>query len=238
MDTRLGCWLDIPSPHVAEIVGQTGFDWALIDCEHGPIGIETASVMMMALRGTRTMLRVPDLDEGWIKRALDTGAQSVMVPNIKSAEEAAAAVRFFHYAPAGSRGEAQSVIRAARWGRDAAAYAADWPGAHELIVQIETPQALAEVDAIAATPGVDMLFLGPADFAASSGLSKDAPEVLDAAREIARAATAAGKRSGSVLFPAGNVEALVELGMTDISIASDVAVLAGALDSTLAAVNR
>lgn len=234
MDNRFGCWLDIPSPHVAEIVAQTGFDWVLIDLEHGPIGIETASLMLMAIKGTaaRGIVRIPELTEGWMKRALDMGAHGVMVPNIANAEQAEQAARWFHYAPRGSRGEAQTVIRAAEWGRKAA----DYTGGMELIIQIEHQTALDQADAIAAIDGVHMLFLGPSDFAAATGVAKDAPEVLNAARQVASAAAAHGKRSGSVMFPTGTVEALHDAGITDISIASDVANLAATLDATLASV--
>jgi len=90
MNRRFGCWLDLPSPHVAEIVAQTGFDWVLIDLEHGPIGVETASLMLMALKSTpaRGIVRIPELTEAWMKRALDMGAHGVMVPNIADAAQA------------------------------------------------------------------------------------------------------------------------------------------------------
>lgn len=234
MNNRFGCWLDLPSPHVAEIVAQTGFDWVLIDMEHGPIGIETASLMLMALKstGARGIIRLPELTEAAMKQALDIGADGVMVPNIADAAQAEQAAKWFHYAPRGSRGQAQSVIRAANWGRRAA----DYTGGRELIVQIEHRAALADAEAIAAIDGVHMLFLGPADFAASSGLPRESAEVLDAARQVAQAASFHGKRSGSVLFPAGPVAALMSEGITDIAVASDVAALTGSLDAALSAV--
>jgi 2-keto-3-deoxy-L-rhamnonate aldolase RhmA len=234
MNRRFGCWLDLPSPHVAEIVAQTGFDWVLIDLEHGPIGVETASLMLMALKSTpaRGIVRIPELTEGWMKRALDMGAHGVMVPNIAGAAQAEQAAQWFHYGPRGRRGEAQSIIRAADWGRSAAGYS----GGVELIIQIEHKIALSQASEIAAIDGVHMLFLGPSDFAAACGLAKDAPEVLDAARHVAQAANAQGKRSGSVLFPGGAVETLHSAGVTDISITSDVATLVQSLDATLATV--
>ena len=232
MQHRRGCWIDLPSPHVAEIVGQSGFDWALIDLEHGPIGIETASLMLMALRASGTMgiVRIPELTEGWMKRVLDAGAEGVMVPSIADAMQAEQAARWFHYAPRGSRGEARTVIRAADWGRARARYA----GGRELILQIEHRTALAQIDAIAAIDGVGMLFLGPADFAASSGLAITDPQVLEAARTVAGAAAAQGKRSGSVLWDGVTVADLRAAGVSDISVASDVVALTSALDAALA----
>lgn len=234
MDNRFGCWLDLPSPHVAEIVAQTGFDWVVIDLEHGPIGIETASTMLMAIKGTgaKGIVRIPELTEGWMKRALDMGAHGVMVPNIADAQQAEQAAQWFHYGPRGKRGEAQVIIRAADWGRRADEYT----GGAELIIQIEHQTALSQAEEIAAIDGVHMLFFGPSDFAAATGLPKDSPKVLDGAREVARAAAAHGKRSGSVMFPAGTVASLHAVGITDISIGSDVASLTTHLDAALAAV--
>ncbi|QPH53635.1 HpcH/HpaI aldolase family protein [Pontivivens ytuae] len=233
--TRLGCWIDLPSPFVAEIVAQTGFDWALVDLEHGPIGVETMALSLMAIRGAgvRGYVRVPELSEAWIKRALDAGGDGVMIPNVQSVEQAEAAARWFHYAPSGARGEAQSVIRAAQWGRAAADYARNWPGDHQLILQIEGPEGLSRAADIAAVPGVGMLFLGPADYAAQAGLRKDAPEVGEAARQLAGIARDAGLACGSVEFPAGDVGTLAAMGFTDVSVASDVGALTTALDTAL-----
>ncbi len=233
--TRLGCWMDLPSPFVAEIAAQTGFDWVLVDLEHGPIGVETMALALMAIRGAGAQghVRVPELSEAWIKRALDAGADGVMIPNVRSVADAEAAVRWFHYAPMGARGEAQRVIRGARWGREAERYARDWPGHHRLILQIEGPEGLDAAEAIAAVPGIGMLFFGPADYAAQAGLPKDAPGVAGAARRLAEIADAAGLDGGSVEFPGGDVGALSAMGFTDVSVAGDVMALTEALDTEL-----
>ncbi|MEL6425658.1 MAG: aldolase/citrate lyase family protein [Pseudomonadota bacterium] len=233
---RLGCWIDLPSPHVAEIVGGAGFDFAVLDLEHGMMSIESASLALMALKGTGTAayVRVPEASEAWIKRALDAGAGGIMVPNVQDAEQARAIASWFHYAPRGRRGRAPDIIRATGYGRDAA-YIADWPGDHQLILQIETPEALADVAEIAAVPGVTMLFFGPTDFTAAGGYAEDAPEISDAARRIAKAAHAAGLSAGTVLFPKVSPPVLVEMGYTHVAMASDVIALRMALDGTLAA---
>ncbi|RED11237.1 HpcH/HpaI aldolase family protein [Pontivivens insulae] len=237
MSATFGCWLDLPSAAVAEVLAHAGFDWLLIDMEHGPIGIETVMHCLMALKGTDTrgIVRVAEGTEAAIKRALDTGADGVMVPNVRSVDEARDLARFFHYAPHGTRGEARSVIRAAKWGRGGAEYARSWPVNHKLILQIETPEGLAAADEIAQVPGVDMLFLGPADFAASAGVAPDAVEVREAASELGRIAARHGLRAGSVLFPGTDVADLLARGMTDLSIAGDVGLINTAADKALAA---
>ena len=125
---RIGCWLGLPSPEVAEIVAGTGFDFAIIDLEHGVIGVETASRMLMALAGSATlpMVRVPEAAEGWIKRMLDAGAAAVIVPRVEDAATAARLAGFATYGPEGRRGEGAGVARAAAWGRDAAGYRGRW----------------------------------------------------------------------------------------------------------------
>ena len=126
---QVGCWLGLPSPEIAEIVAGTGFDFALIDLEHGTIGIETAQRMLMALRRPRRplpMVRVPEAGEGWIKRALDAGAAAVMVPRVEDAATAARLAGFATYGPEGRRGVGVGVARAAGWGRDAAGYRGRW----------------------------------------------------------------------------------------------------------------
>ena len=229
-----GCWLDLPSPQVAEIMAHVGFDFIVVDLEHGPMSVETAQVQMMAIGGrARSIVRVPEGTEAWIKRVLDAGAGGVMVPKVESAAQAAEVVSWSYYAPKGQRGDARRVVRASGWGRDSEAYKADWNADGFVSVQIESVAGLENIEAIASVEGVTQLFFGPSDYSADAGLSIDSDETLAAGAKVAAVAKAHGLRSGSVTFPLGTPQALAKLGFTHISVASDVAALSDSLDGSL-----
>lgn len=229
-----GCWLDIPSPQVAEIMAQTGFDFIVVDLEHGPMGVETAQVQMMAIGGrTRSIVRVPEGSEAWVKRVLDAGAGGVMVPKVESAEQAAEIVSWAYYAPKGMRGDARRVVRASGWGRDSEAYKTKWNAEGFVAVQIESVAGLENIEAIAAVEGVTQLFFGPSDYSADAGVSIDSDHTLEVAAQVAKVAKAHGLKSGSVTFPQGTPQALAKLGFTHISVAGDVAALSDSLDGSL-----
>jgi 4-hydroxy-2-oxoheptanedioate aldolase len=237
---QVGVWLGLPSPEVAEIAAGAGFDFAIVDLEHGIIGIETAQRMLMALATSPTIpvVRVPDASEGWIKRMLDAGAAAVMVPRVEDAEAAARLAGFATYAPEGRRGWGLAVARAAGWGRGAGDYLGRWRAGGGLILQIESPAGLAAASAIAAVPGVTQLFFGPSDFAACLGASLDDPRVLAAAREVAAVARAAGREAGCVTFPGTGLAELAAIGFTHALEAADITLLVEGLDASLAAARR
>ncbi len=237
---QVGCWLGLPSPEIAEIVARTGFDFALIDLEHGTIGIETAQRMLMGFAGSATlpMIRVPEAGEGWIKRALDAGAAAVMVPRVEDAATAARLAGFATYGPEGRRGVGVATARAAGWGRDAAHYRGRWRDHGGLILQIESPAGLAAAAEITATPGVTQIFFGPSDFSACLGTGLDDPRVAAAAREVAAIARAAGREAGCVCFPGAGFADLAAMGFTHALDASDIVLLVQALDAHLAASRR
>ncbi len=237
---NIGCWIGLPSPEVAEIVAGAGFDFAIIDAEHGFIGIETAGRMLMALATSPTvpMLRIPEASEAWVKRGLDAGAAAVMVPRVEDAATAARLAGYATYGPEGRRGEGTAVSRAARYGRNAAGYRSGWRSRGGLVLQIESPEGLAAAAEIAATPGVTQIFFGPADFSASLGTSFEDPRVAGAAREIARIARAAGREAGSVIFPGTGFADLAAMGFTHVLGTSDIGVLVPALDADLAAARQ
>lgn len=237
---RIGFWLGLPSPEIAEIVATAGFDFAMIDLEHGTIGIETAVRMLAAFRGTGTqpMLRAPDASEGWVKRALDAGAAAVMVPRVDDVATAARLAGFATYGPAGRRGVGIAVARAAGWGRDASGYFGRWRSGGGLILQIESPDGLAAVEEIAAVPGVTQVFFGPSDFAVALGCERDDPRVHAAARRVAAAARAAGREAGTVTMPGLGFAELAAMGYTHALDQSDIALLVTAVDGHLAAARR
>ena len=237
---RIGCWLGLPSPEIAEIAAQTGFDFAIVDLEHSVIGIETATRMMMALAGsgTRPVVRVPEVGEGWIKRALDAGAAAVMVPRVEDVATARRLAGYATYGPEGRRGEGAGVARGAGWGRDAAGYRGRWREGGGLILQIESPEGLAVAEEIARVPGVTQIFFGPSDFSACLGTDRGDPRVADAAREVARAARAAGREAGTVTFPGSGFAELAAMGFTHILDVSDIALFVPALDASVAAARK
>lgn len=220
-----GCWLGIPSVVSAEIVGQAGFDFGILDFEHGPASYETAIGQMAALNasGAAVMARVPELQGPWIKRTLDAGAQALMVPMVETAEDAAAAVRLFRFGPEGCRGNATRMVRAARYGADET-YLKRWNADGVLLVQLESPHAVDQAEAIAAVDGVDVLFFGPSDYAAAAAFPSDAV-VTKALDRVIAAARAHGKLVGTVLFGGHSADDLEARGVEILGASSDVGLL-------------
>ncbi|MEO0623935.1 MAG: aldolase/citrate lyase family protein [Pseudomonadota bacterium] len=229
------CWLDIPSAAVARIAGAAGFPAAVIDREHGAIGIETAAAMMLALRaeGAAPFVRVPDLGKGAIQHALDSGAAGIVVPYVETPAQAVEAVRAAHYPPLGARGAAGGVIAATRYGADAD-YAGTWAERDFLAVQIESRAGLAAAPEIAAVPGVDMLFFGPFDYSQDAGLdpAADGAALTAAFAEVVAAAKGAGRLAG--VFPWPGARDVHLTGAAMVARASDVATLAEGLRQALA----
>ncbi|CAN5236591.1 HpcH/HpaI aldolase/citrate lyase family protein [Sphingobium sp. AR-3-1] len=167
---QLGFWLALANPDIAEICAGLGYDWVLIDAEHGA---QTLPGIAHQLRAVDTVsdcsaiVRVPGHDPVTIHQILDLGAQTIMVPMVDNATQAASIVKASRYPPDGDRGIGGA--RAARWGRFPA-YVADANEQLCIIAQIETAEAIKNLEAIAAVDGIDALFIGPADLAASLGL--------------------------------------------------------------------
>lgn len=231
-------WIDLPSPMAAEIVGHAGPELVVVDNEHGQIGPETLADMLRALdlTGTPVLIRVGDAGPGRVKHALDAGASGILVPYIETAAEARAAVRAFCAPPLGARGMATGVTRAGRFGSDAA-YAAEWNGRGLLALQIESEKGLAVAPEIAAVDGVDMLFLGPSDYAADRGLDpgEDSDAILAALREMGAAARSADRLVGAFPWPGVDPARLVAEGVDLVAAGSDVRALLKGLADGLAA---
>ncbi|WP_439138148.1 HpcH/HpaI aldolase family protein [Roseicyclus sp.] len=232
-----GLWLALGSETVTEIVGRAGFDWCLIDGEHGPWDPTTIrrQLMVLASTGTPAIVRVPVNADWVIKQALDIGAQSVMVPMVNSADQARAAVAACRYPPQGVRGNGGATIRAGGFGA-IADYTATANDEICVIVQAESRAALADLPAIAAVEGVDCVFIGPADLAADMGYRDDltAPPVMEAVRTAIVTITGAGKMAG-MIGPAGMTVEAVATGARLIGLGADSSVLTEALRRALAA---
>ena len=177
----LGCWLDMASPMAAEIIGLAGYDFVIIDHEHGPGTLADGLALLQALSGTSAtaIMRVPVNDPVYVKRALDLGVEGLMFPNVNSAEEARAAVSACHYPPRGTRGAAYGMVRGADYGLRGEHYRETCGDELLVICQIETAAAVDAIPEIAAVPGVESLFVGPYDLSGSIGRlgQFDDPEV-------------------------------------------------------------
>ncbi|MDN2564850.1 aldolase/citrate lyase family protein [Aquibium sp. A9E412] len=223
----VGTWSMLNSSNVVEGLGECGFDWVLIDGEHSPITLADMIAHLRAIAASDTVpiVRLPWNDPVRIKQALDIGATTLMLPYVQSTGEAQAAVAAMRYPPEGVRGVA-AMHRASRFGADKT-YLARANAGVALIVQIETEAALGQVEAIAATPGVDAVFFGPGDLAATMGhLGRPAAEPVVAAIRDARARLrGSGVRTG-VLAPSPELaEAFIRDGFDFVSVANDAALL-------------
>src|SRR5690554_6261122 len=165
-----GVWLSLASPYVAELVATAGFDWLLLDGEHAPNDLTSLLAQLQAIApyASAPVVRPPQGDTVLIKQYLDIGVQNFLIPMVETAGQAADLVAATRYPPKGGRGVGSILARASRWGliEDYLDHADDEIC---LILQLETPQALTNLEAIAAVEGVDGLFIGPADLSAVMG---------------------------------------------------------------------
>jgi 2-keto-3-deoxy-L-rhamnonate aldolase RhmA len=208
-DAVLGTILPIPSPELAEIIGLAGYDCIMLDTEHGPLTTETLSDMVRACRTVNVvpLARVPENNPKRILRALDGGCVGVMVPQIETPEQAAAAVAATKYAPEGIRSLA-GATPAALWGTvPAGDHVAASNAATVAVLQVETRRGLEAVEEIARVPGIDVLFIGPSDLSVSLGHPGEMshPEVQAAVRRIVEAGHRAGVPAGILALTADEV---------------------------------
>ena len=224
---QIGLWVSIPDSGVVEMLAGCGYDWILLDTEHSPMGaVETFPLMQAAAAYPVTTIVRP----GWndaveIKKLLDCGAQTVLVPYVQNADEARAAVAAVRYPPMGMRGVA-GLTRATRYG----AVKDYHKRAHEetcLLVQVETAEALRHIEAIAAVEGVDGIFIGPADLAASMGYPGEPshPAVKAAVMDAIRRIKAAGLPPGFLSLDQAALREAAEAGAQFIAVDVDVALL-------------
>ena len=223
-ETVLGCWLNLGSSLTAEMVGGAGFDWALIDLEHGVGEEKDVLFQIQALEhtGAAAFVRVESGERQRIHRVLDLGAEGIMCPHVNNAQEAEAVVHGMYYPPRGGRGVAK-MVRAANFGKNFAEYTATAPDNLVGIVQIETPEALHHLDEIAAVDGVDVLFIGPADMTMSMGIfgQFDHPLFTGAVQATVAAAQKAGKATGILMANADDCTKYTGMGIHVIACGAD-----------------
>lgn len=224
---QIGLWSSLSSTIGAEIIGDAGFDWVLLDTEHSPNELTDILAQLQALAASPTtpIVRPAWNDSVLIKRLLDVGAQTLLLPYVQNAEEARRAVASTRYPPAGMRGVTASG-RASRYGR-VRDYLANAASEICVLVQVETREALGELEAIAAVPGVDGVFIGPSDLSASLGYigqpghAEVQAAIEDGIRRIARAGKAAGILTGNE----AEARRYIEWGCTFVAVGSDIGLL-------------
>lgn len=234
-ETVIGCWLNLGSPITAEIVGLSGFDWALIDVEHGAGNEKDVLSQLQALAHTpaAALVRIESEARQRIHRILDMGAEGIMCPRVDTVEAAEAVASGLKYPPEGTRGIAK-MVRATGFGKDFNDYYANAKDNILGIVQIESKEALDHLDAIAAIDGIDVLFIGPADLTMALGIfgQFDHPLFLDAVKATVAAASKTGKATGILIFNPEEFKKYHAMGLRVIACGADGSFLVEAAKNT------
>lgn len=243
---QIGLWLGLADAYSAEIIAGTGYDWLLVDGEHAPNDLRSILHQLQAIASATSALppgapaphavaRVPVGDTALIKQYLDIGAQTVLVPMVDTAEQAQQLVRATRYAPEGVRGMGSALARSSRW----QAYPDYVHEANQqvcLLVQAETVEAMHNLDSIAATPGVDGVFIGPADLSASMGHPGNAghPDVQAAIHDAIARIRRAGKAPGILATTESQARQWLDAGALFVAVGVDTMLLASAAQDLLA----
>ena len=217
----------------AEVRAGAGFDWLLIDGEHAPNDVRSLMAQLQAVAPypAAPVVRPVTGDVALIKQVLEIGAQTILIPMVETAEQAAALAAAMQYPPAGVRGVGAALGRSSRWNR-IPDYLKRADEEMCLLVQIETLRGVENIKAIAGTPGVDGVFIGPADLSASMGHLGEMthPEVLAAIEQCISHIHAAGKAAGILMGDETLVKRYLELGCTFIAVGADTLILAQGAD--------
>lgn len=229
---QVGLWLALANAYTAEIAGHAGFDWLLIDGEHAPNDLPGMLAQLQAIAGTgaHPVVRLPASEPWMIKQVLDIGAQSILIPIVESAEQAQRIVAATRYAPEGIRGIGAALARASRFNA-IPDYIATAANEICVLVQVETKAGLAALDALIATPGVDGIFVGPADLAADMGFPGQPghPQVQTAVTDALRRIIEAGRPAGILSSDPDLLAGYFEMGVSFVAVGSDIGVLTGGL---------
>jgi 4-hydroxy-2-oxoheptanedioate aldolase len=231
-DIQIGLWVGLGSPAVAELASGTGFDWLVLDGEHGPNRLQELLAQLRAVgqSGAHPVIRLRDDNRAEIKQALDIGAQTLLIPMIETAAQAQEVVRSVLYPPRGVRGVGAALARASGYG-SVGDYLTTANDQICLLLQVESRAGLAALDDIAAIDGVDGVFIGPADLAADMGFPGN-PGHADVQAAVSDAFTrihAAGKAAGVLTSDQALAKGYAEAGVEFLAVGSDVGVLRGAL---------
>lgn len=239
--SSLGCFVGLGSPNAAELLAYAGFEWLIIETEHSALDSAEIEHMLMAINGTEAVpiVRVPSADPVYIQRSLDFGAMGIMVPMVRTVEEAQAVVRATRYPPAGTRG--YNPLRAAHYSFDSKDYF--YRANDNLLVALilETKEAVQDLEAIASVPGVDVLFLGPFDLCLSLGLDpmkQPHPQVEAVIEQMLSIAKKIGISAGIHAFNSDQLHKRQAQGFKMISYSTDYVLLAEAARTGLEAYRK
>ncbi|MFE6869005.1 HpcH/HpaI aldolase/citrate lyase family protein [Kitasatospora sp. NPDC057692] len=224
----IGLWLGLANPYTAELCATIGFDWVLIDSEHAPNTLRTVVSQLQAIAATPAtpVVRPPTSHPEAVKRYLDIGARTLLLPMVDGPEQAAAAVAATRYPPEGTRGVGSALARASLWGQDPD-YLSTANSRTFVIAQIESPRAVASIDDITAVDGIDAVFIGLSDLAATMGRLGEPthPDVLAAFRHVVQRAHRAGKPVGTLAGGEQLAETARAAGCQFIAVGTDVGLL-------------
>jgi len=237
-EVQIGLWLAMAAPYTAELCAGAGFNWLLLDGEHSPLDLRTALAQMQAIAPypSHAVVRPPVGDPVLIKQLLDIGAQSLLIPMVETAEQARLLVAATRYPPRGIRGVGAGIARASRWG-SVPNYLSDADSQVCLLLQVETKRGLENLDAIAATEGVDGVFLGAADLSASLGYlgNPTHPAVVEAMADAIRRIRHAGKAVGVLTTDEAQAKDFIAQGCLFVAVGVDTLLLAQATRALAAA---
>lgn len=235
---RFGMWLASGSSYVTEICAGSGIDWVLIDQEHAPNDVRTTLAQLQVLAGypdVDVLVRPPSADPVFVKQLLDIGVQNIIVPMIDNPVAAKAAVAATRYPPEGIRGVGSALARASRWNR-ISDYLVTADATVSLTVQVETVAGLGYLGEIADVDGVNAVFIGPADLAASMGKlgQPEHSEVVSTIEAALGEIVAHGKRAGVNAFNEGVARRYLAAGASFVLVGADVALLARGAEQLVA----
>ena len=228
---QVGLWLSMADPYLAEVSATAGFDWLLIDGEHAPNDLRSTLAALQALAPYRSqpVVRAVRGEVSLIKQLLDIGAQNLLVPMVDTPEQARQIVSATRYPPEGIRGVGSAIARASRWS-SRTDYLDASDGEVCLLVQAESVTALRNLASICAVEGVDGVFIGPADLAASMGYRGNSghPQVLAAIEQAIRTIVASGKAAGTLTSDPALARRYLDLGCTFVATGVDILLFANA----------
>ena len=237
-EVSFGSWISLRCTDATELLSNLGFDWLLLDCEHTPINVEGAQELLQAMNGTDCvpLMRVPWNDLVWIKKALDIGIWGLLIPQVNNREEAMKAVSATKYPPVGTRGVGPR--RAALYGLKRDEYFARANDDVLVMVQIEHIDGVKNLREICTTKGVDVIFVGPNDLAASQGLigQPNHPQNLKLIDEIIAVCKELGVPLGTISSGPEEALKLAKQGFQFISIGSDISFMQSAARNAIAKV--
>ena len=235
-----GTFLNLGSPASVEVAASIGFDWLLIDLEHGNASLADLRSMLLACRGASAapIVRLRSVEADDVKFVMDSGAAGIMFPFVNSAQEARRAVEYMKYPPLGKRGVA-GIIRATNYGVEWQNYFEEANANSLVVVQIETREAVECAAEIAAVDGVDVLFVGPLDLSVNFGCPNDftTESFIAALKHVIDVCEAAGKPAGILSRPQ-LVQQHKELGFRFLALGSDTGSVVTGLRQSLDAMHK